>query len=191
MRPFIKKRTAIHEAGHFIVGCWAGLPVPESMELTSNDGRVVRKPTWLDRFLRCEQRGIPFEAVSPTAAVDRAAFDDQCARYREIRATFIDASVFTALAGASADTELSTGDGTMGQTDYFAARDAGLLVVSKEQLPKFLEERMNFVRNLCRTKLRQAILASAEALLKHRHLDQPALERLWFEFNPENEPAAA
>jgi hypothetical protein len=174
------RRIAIHEAGHFVVANMMGLGEMIEVTVTATHGHVKRKLGPMDVLLQAELRGDPLETV--LVADEDTAKD--IANYREGRHGYINQIVIESLAGVAAATELGGGDGTIGKTDYFKARNAAALMMPEAEIGDFLTRRMNEVRALCRIQLRHPILAVAERFMARPTLAAADLLAIWQEVNP-------
>ena len=92
--------------------------------------------------------------------------------------------VLEAFAGSAADSTIGTRDGTFNESDYMQARNAALLMMRDDELPKYFTLHYERAKLLCRGPLRPAILAIAERLMKQRTIEGGALHSLWIEVSP-------
>jgi hypothetical protein len=184
MRPLSLHRTAIHEAAHFVFAKKMGLGEVVSATVTPDFGFVARQRLPMEKLLNAEIAGKPLASVLVAGDIS-----EDVAAYRNNRIGFANQLVMEAIAGAAADTELSCGDATIGETDFKRAWRIAGVIVAKNEVGAFMEIRFSEVRAICRGKLRHTILAVAERLARRGYMEGAELEDLWNEVNPANAPS--
>lgn len=178
------RRTAVHEAGHFVFARAFNLGLSTNLficdERAGPRGQHSRKTTSdMELILRAEIK-------KNERLLDEAQQNaDFWAEYIHCRPLFAWVLMVEALAGSAAEYILAGGDGLIGHSDYHAACDYSEYVESEETRAQKMERAMTEARNLCYTTWRAPILAVAERLLTRRCFDQNGCAALWEEVRPE------